>query len=88
MTKDNKGFKHQVLDDAVKEYQTDIIIIADYEYIVDETIVTHIGVNEDGYAYAISAIDTENPEFWEDDFVQVYPTKEQWEDIVNIIKDL
>lgn len=88
MAKDNKGFKHKVFDEAIKEFDTDLFIIADYEYTINGTIVTHIGVNKDGYAYAVSASDTTEPDFWEGDFEQLYPTKEQWKDIVEIVKDL
>ena len=84
----DKGFKHEIIDKAVEEFMTDIFIIADYEYEVGGFVVTHIGVDENGYAYAISSHDASNPEFWETKYSQLYPTDEEWAGIVEIINDM
>lgn len=80
-------YKHKAFNEAVKEFDTEIILIGDYEYTVNGALVTHLSLNENGEMCAVAGVE-DDVLFWEHEFEQLALTKSQWNDIVNIVKDL
>jgi hypothetical protein len=80
-------YKHKAFNDAVKEFDTEIILIGDYDYKVDGKLITHLAINEDNEMCAVAGVE-DDALFWEHDYEQMSLTKSQWKDIVNIVEDL
>lgn len=81
-------FRNKAFNSLAEEFDTEIFIISDYEFVVDGALITHIALNENGDVCAIAGTANDDPEFWEYHYEQVALTKSQWNKLVKIAKDM
>lgn len=81
-------YKHNLLNGLFNEYDTNVFIIADYEYYANGTPITHLALNDNGECCAISCETDDDIQFWEYDFEQIALTETQWEEIIEIVNDI
>lgn len=88
MEKKTLTYSHKIFKELSNEYETEIFVIGDFDYVVDGALVTHISLNENGDAMAIASTNNGDAQFWDYEFEQLALTKSQWDDIVDILEDM
>lgn len=81
-------YKDKLFTELKEEYESEIFIISDFEYIVNGCLVTHIALNENGDACVIAGTDNGEIEFWDYNYEQLALTKEQWEELIELLENL